>query len=383
MMNSFTKLYKYAICFLALGCVDDYQDANPPSRLDAPYSYTTSSVEEGEDGIPAVGGEEVTFNVNIVDAPGRLGEISYLFSQGGEVVSSTFDAVRGQTSGSFQVVVRAPANLSGATTFTMSITDQQSEPKVLTVSRVLDVEYAFEGPDFNVVLGAPSAQQGDQIPVVVTINAVPSGGVASISVAGSAGSVAFNQSDIDALVGKSSGTITGILTPGTISATGERNVIVAITDQLQNRQQADTASILLICPALYETDENPATKIAGSYKAVVEGSTGYDSTFFGLEAMVVITKVNEGQFLLSDVSFGVNESFYNEDGEPRTNDPDEVPLAPQEGVINICGRTISAAEEEEEITISGTVEESIVPGTLVLQWTNENGDTGRAILTKM
>lgn len=371
-----------AVVLLTNACVDDYEDANPPLRLDAPYSYVTPSLELGEDGdVDLEGGEEVTFSVNIVDAPGELNSIDYSFSKGGEVVSSTFDQLIGATSGYFEVTVRTPQNLNGTTTFTMEINDAQPEPKTLSISNVLDVTYAFEGADFEVTLGATTARSGDEVPVIVTINDVPSGGIASLSIAGTAGVVTFDEAELNALVGQSSATISGTLTVGEVSSTGEREVIIGVTDQLQNRQVLESADILLICPAEYEVDENPSTQIAGSYTALVEGTTEYDSAFVGLETMITITKINDGQFTISDVTFGVNEAFYNADGDPRTDETDSsFPAEP--GVINICGSTITEPEGEENYTITGSVRESVRPGTLVLNWSNSFGDSGRAILTK-
>src|SRR5688572_19991040 len=169
-MKRFTYLYFALFALTIASCVDDYMDANPPLPLDAPYAYVSSSIEPTDDGIPLIGGEEVTFTIDIVDAPGVLNSVNFIFSKGGEVVSHTFDQLIGKTSGSFDVTVRAPLNLNGSTTFTTEISDAQEEPKVLTISEVLDVSYLHEGPDFTVEIeDADSvAFEGDVIPVTIT-----------------------------------------------------------------------------------------------------------------------------------------------------------------------------------------------------------------------
>ena len=367
-MKKLIYLYFALLPLVIVSCVDDYTDANPPLPLDAPYAYVSSTVEEGEDGIPLTGGEEVTFTVNIVDAPGVLNEIAFSFSKGGEVVSHNFDQIIGQTSGTFDVTVRAPYDLNGQTTFTMEISDTQEEPKVLTISRVLDVSYLHEGADFTVSIDDADslAFEGDVLNVTLTINSVPSGAIGNISVAGSAGTVNFDQAELDALIGQSSGTVTGTLEVGPVGSTGGYDVSVAITDEMQNRQVVESDAIVLVCPA--------AIDIAGTYKSLSSGELGggggpYDN----LSTTVTITKINTGQYTVSDLSFGVYPVLYEEATAPA-------------GVLNVCGFEITGSPENadrfgDSFTITGEVVEATTD-IIKIEWSNGYGDSGEVTLVK-
>jgi hypothetical protein len=367
-MKRSSYIYFALLAFAIASCVDDYEDSNPPLRLDAPYAYVASSKAPGPDGIPLIGGEEVNFEVNIVDAPGVLSTINFIFSKGGEVVSHTFDQIAGQTSGTFDVLVRAPYDLNGSTTFTIEITDAQADAKVLTISRVLDVSYLHEGPDFTVEIEDPDslAFEGDVINVTVTVNDVPSGAIGNIAVAGSAGAVTFDQAELDALIGQSSGTITGTLEIGPVVNTGGYDVTVAITDQLQNRQVIESDGIVLVCPA--------AVDISGTYQAIANGETGgaNGGPYFNLESTITFTKVNDGQYEVDDMTFGVYPLIY-EDNMPG-------------GILNVCGFAINGIEEnvdqyDDPFTITGTIIEA-TPEAITLEWSNTFGDSGTVTLVK-
>ena len=347
-----------------VSCVDDYMDANPPLPLDAPYAYVNSSVLAGKDGIPLIGGEEVTFTVDIVDAPGVLNGINFIFSKGGEVVSHTFDELIGQTSGTFEVTVKAPYNLNGATTFTAEISDAQDEPKILTITEVLDVNYLHPGPVFSVTIDDVdgTAMEGDIVDVTLAITSVPSGAIGSIAVAGSAGSVNFDQAELDALIGASSGTITGSMEIGAVSATGNYDVSVAITDELQNRQVVKSDNILLICPS--------AADYSGTYTATASGVNGETGNeYHGLTSTTTLTQINAGQYEINDLSFGVYDQLQTYD--------------PIDGILNICGMDVSGdASNGDGIVATGTVTEEEVPGVIILEWSNAYGDSGTVTLVK-
>lgn len=359
-------IYSLAACIL-VACVDEYEDANPPLPLDGPYAYVSSSIEPGDSGIPLAGGEEVTFSVNIVDAPGGLESIDFLFSQGGEVVSHTFDQLIGQTSGTFDVTVRAPYNINGQTTLTMEISDGQPEPKVLAISRPLDVSYFYEGADFTVEIDDADgvAFEGDVIPVILTVNDVPSGAIKTISVAGTAGTVTFDQAELDALIGQSSGTITGSLEVGAVPASGVFDVSVAITDELQNRQVIQSDEITLVCPS--------AIDISGTYQGIASGETGGSTggPYYNLPVTVTLTQLNAGQYEIDDMSFGVFPGPYND--------------TPPPGVLNVCGNEIEGAADNEDqygdtYEITGEVIEA--DEVLKIEWENSYGDSGTVTLVK-
>ncbi len=364
MKRKVSFIYVAVFALAVVSCVDDYTDANPPLPLDAPYAYVSSSIPAAKDGIPLVGGEEVTLSINIVDAPGVLDNVVFTFSKGGEVVSHTFDQIKGKLVGSFDVTVKAPMNLDGTSTVTIEVSDSQEKPKVLTISRVLDVSYLYDGPDFTVEILDDDgyAFEGDILDVVLTINDVPSGAIASIAAAGSAGTVNFDETELAALIGQSSGTITGTLEVGPVGSTGEYDVAVLITDELQSRQVLERGSIVFICPA--------AMDISGTYKSYSSGDAGDD--YDNLIATVTITQENEGQFAIDDMSFGVYPDLYGD--------------AAPSGVLNVCGLDISGDpgnrdQYNDPFTITGVVVETATD-LITLEWSNTFGDSGKVTLVK-
>lgn len=366
MKRKVSLIYVAVFALTVVSCVDDYMDANPPLPLDAPFAYVTSSIPAGKDGIPLQGGEEVSFTIDIVDAPGALKDAEFTFSKGGEVVSHTFDQLIGKNSGSFEVTVKAPYNLNGGSTFSVAISDSQEKPKVLTISQVLDVAYLHDGPDFivEIVDDDGVAFEGDLLDVVLTINDVPSGAIASISVAGSAGTVDFDQEELDALIGQSSGTVTGTLEIGPVSSTGTYDITVSITDELQSRQVVKAGTVVLVCPA--------AMDISGTYKSYASGSADGDE-YENLGATVTITQLNDGQFTVDDMSFGVYPQIYEEATSPS-------------GVLNLCGMNITGDPANRDrfndpFTISGEVIQ-VTTDLITLEWSNTFGDSGKVTLVK-
>lgn len=370
-MNRLKYLYLALFALTIVSCVDDYMDANPPLRLDAPYAYVQSSIAPTKDGIPLNGGDEVTFSVSIVDAPGVLQDITFLFSKGGEVVSHTFDQIKGKTSGEFSVTVKAPMNLEGTTTFNMEIKDAQPEPKVLTISRVLDVSYLYDGPQFTVEIADEGddgiALEGEELEVTITIDDVPSGAIAAISVAGSLGTITFDEGALESLIGQSSGTVTGKVVVGPVASTGAYAVNVAVTDELQNRQVVESAEITYICPS--------AMNISGTYTAYASGETGGGDPYDNLITVVTLTQLNDGQFSIDDMSFGLFTGIYGEDDEDKPA-----------GILNVCGLDITADGTIEDMygdtyEITGVA----VPETtniITLEWVNTYGDGGKVTLVK-
>lgn len=365
-MKRIKHLYIALVALTAVSCVDDYFEANPPLRLDAPYAYVESSIAPTKDGIPLKGGEEVTFSINIVDAPGVLNSVNYLFSKGGEVVSHTFDQIIGQTAGSFDVTVKAPMNLDGTSSFTIEISDAQEDPKVLTITRVLDVSYLHEGPDFTIeIIDADGfAREGDVLDVVLTINEVPAGTIGAISVAGTAGTVEFDQAELDALIGAESGSVAGTLTVGPVVSTGSYSVSAAVTDAEQNRQVLKSDEITYICPTA------EGLVVAGTYKVIAKGEAGDE--YEGLVTTVTITQLNDGQYEVDDMSFGVYPLLYEDD-------------AP-EGVLNVCGTSVAGDasntdQYNDPFTITGEFI-NLEDGVIELTWSNTFGDNGTVTLIK-
>jgi hypothetical protein len=121
-----------------------------------------------------------------------------------------------------------------------------------------------------------------------------------------------------------------------------------------------------VCPA--------AEDISGTYQAIANGETGGASggPYFNLESSITFTKVNDGQYKVDDMTFGVYPLIYE----------DDVP----EGILNVCGFTINGIEEnvdqyDDPYTITGTIIEAS-PDVITLEWSNTYGDSGTVTLVK-
>ncbi len=131
---------KLFILFLSAGflasCVDDYTDANPPVQLDgpAPYiSFVGTEIVESASGSTrdytwVENNGTARVEVNIVDAPGLIDSVSVSLSNiqipglWGSVTFEGFEAVKGQSTGTFTVVYNAP-NLDAESPFAVANED--------------------------------------------------------------------------------------------------------------------------------------------------------------------------------------------------------------------------------------------------------------------
>lgn len=154
------SLIIFAFLMIAVACVDDFTDANPPPRLDAPNLRITASGEtqrivvtpidrfqNAYQGYVAYGGER-EFTVNVIDAPGLVDAISVVPSVpdfGSAVLNgATVTAIKGQAVGSFKFTFTPNAalpdmsdrNLNLVVTVSDSQQDQNGEgnPKITTLT---------------------------------------------------------------------------------------------------------------------------------------------------------------------------------------------------------------------------------------------------------
>src|SRR5690606_10876414 len=197
-----------------------------------------------------------------------------------------------------------------------------------------------------------------------TINSVPAGTIGAVSVAGTAGAVEFDEEEFNALIGAESGSITGTLTVGPVASTGTYTVSAAVTDAEQSRQVLKSAEIVYICHAADGVD------FTGTYKGIARGEAGDE--YEGLVTTVTITQINDGQFEVDDMSFGVYPLLYEDD-------------APT-GILNICGTTITGDESnvdqyDDPFTINGALINE-TDGVIELTWSNTFGDSGTVTLLK-
>jgi hypothetical protein len=135
-----------ALGLLAVGCVDDYQDANPESGLDSPWFYLSTQV----DTINQQG--TITVAVGVVDAPGKIDAVTATLSDedAGTVAVEGFDAVKGSETGTFNLVYTpAASGFEGDVTMTVTVTDAQGEDLQKTHQDAIDlfVIYVCDGVD--------------------------------------------------------------------------------------------------------------------------------------------------------------------------------------------------------------------------------------------
>jgi hypothetical protein len=138
--------------FVAGACVDDYTDANPPHMLDAPtlrLAGTTGndlifSTLDGTNiyqktyaAVIAQAGDPVEFTVSVIDAPGKIGEITGALSvpDFGEVVidQASANALKGKETGSFKVTFIpsdfGPDYDDGSANVVITVSDTQLDDK--------------------------------------------------------------------------------------------------------------------------------------------------------------------------------------------------------------------------------------------------------------
>jgi hypothetical protein len=141
------KILLLVLCtWVITACVDDYQDANPPARLDAPTIRVSAAGDnqtiittptnrfqsEQEVFLSYVG--PTTFTVSVIDAPGTVGEISVQSSvpdYGTLVVDeASVASVQGKESGAFTFTFTPNPALDPAEdralNFTIEVSDNQS-----------------------------------------------------------------------------------------------------------------------------------------------------------------------------------------------------------------------------------------------------------------
>lgn len=112
---------------MLIGCVDDYQDANPPRPLDGPAIFSINPSSE-----TVVAGGSVAVTANVVDAPGGIASVAAtaVDEDGDEVGSFTVTNARtGETEGLIELQFTAPDGYVGEVTISVTVTDAQTPPK--------------------------------------------------------------------------------------------------------------------------------------------------------------------------------------------------------------------------------------------------------------
>lgn len=117
-------LYLLAVLFIAVSCVDDYQDANPPRLLDSPAVSSISITNE-----ILSGGGSTTITITVSDAPAGLDSVATSAIQDGEDIGGDFVVgdFQGLTQGSFDITYTLPNGVSGAVELNVEVFDGQKD----------------------------------------------------------------------------------------------------------------------------------------------------------------------------------------------------------------------------------------------------------------
>lgn len=153
--------YLIVLLFLSItSCVDDYTDANPPARLDAPtLRLSASGSNQKIETVPVnvyqntyvayqTYGSGVEYTVSVIDAPGKVGAVSVEGSvpDFGTVTldDASVNALKGQETGSFKFTFTPnpalPDESDRALNLVIEVTDSQlsqdgeSAPKTTTLT---------------------------------------------------------------------------------------------------------------------------------------------------------------------------------------------------------------------------------------------------------
>lgn len=236
------KHLSYIFFLLMLGgvisCVDDYEDANPPLPLDAPFS--TLSVEDDT----LAGGESTSFTITIVDAPGGIDSVGYITTDDkGQVIidDASLNAAMGQQEGVITGTFIAPNNARGDFTLTLVVYDMQSEPrKSYTISEELFIEAAFEDPSFTLTASENDVALGES--TTLSINVEAPANIENVRIFSSNGSVILDEASLESVRGATSGTVTATYTAPEAPSqdVGPVTFTVFVEDELQEVEVSQT-----------------------------------------------------------------------------------------------------------------------------------------------
>ncbi|MEO1097552.1 MAG: hypothetical protein AAFX57_07340 [Bacteroidota bacterium] len=337
---------------------DDETFTAPQVFLDSPSFVATQSADT------LSGSDVLTINVTVTDAPAGVDSIAV--STTNDLGSSTVNenGIMGQTEGSFSVDVEIPLIYEGKFDITVEVFDSQidettGDPVRKSFSQTFSVEaeFQFDAPQFTVSFDETSLNSGESSTFTIDITDVPGGGIESIDLSAVAGTIEFDQSDIDNLIGQSSGVLNGTYTAGGVTTTG--SITATIRDASQLRSNAASDEVSTICPS--------NTDISGTYRSIAHGVTRDGVEYRAVETTVTFTMVNDGQFTVDDQYFGEYTQVRGVDTFS--------------GTLNICGDQITA----QEGTFARHTGEVMVDGediTIDLEFENNAGDTGVVRLYK-
>lgn len=244
-MKNILKLYILVLSIFMVGCsVDDYQDANPPVKLDGPQFTFALGAEE------IVGGQSTSFIINVIDAPGGISDSIVFVTKDdlGDFVFSNLESLVGKESGEITGTFTAPTSFEGdfeiaVTVYDLQLDDEgEIDPKGLSEEAEIMITFPGDAPDFTVTLGSSSIVRGSATTLDIALD-VPDG-FASILITTTAGSVEIDEATVTAAIGQSAGTIKATFTSDPIT-TGEVVLTISVTDQLQKRTSTKEEAITI------------------------------------------------------------------------------------------------------------------------------------------
>jgi hypothetical protein len=174
---------------------------------------------------------------------------------------------------------------------------QAVEPQSKSTSSTIDIEvdYLSDGPIFTVSTEEDTLLSNGTTNVTIDITSVPGGGIDEVLASAGAGSIELDEQSVNDAIGKSNAVVTGVYSAGEALATGEVDITVTVIDQAQRRASTISTDILVICPS--------AEDISGTYDVFANGVLGDGTEYEALQTTVTITKLNDGQFAIDDMSF--------------------------------------------------------------------------------
>lgn len=144
-----SKISLLLVACLSACMVDDYTDANPPRQKDAPAGFITNlggtvivdTETNGTSFIYVPKSSAITFDVDVVDAPGLIGDVSATSSKSLGSFQYNLQESTGQEKGQLKVtyttssVFSSGASTAGNETISILVKDSQVPPKTSSAIR--------------------------------------------------------------------------------------------------------------------------------------------------------------------------------------------------------------------------------------------------------
>ena len=125
------------------GCVDDFQDANPPQAFDSPYFILNV------DKTQLFSDQTVELTLSVLDAPGKIESVEFALGEGQGSVTlddASFNAAKGQETGNIKATFNPPQTIEGTVSINVTLFDAQGDNQKSHQQSVnLEVNHACTG----------------------------------------------------------------------------------------------------------------------------------------------------------------------------------------------------------------------------------------------